>query len=53
MVTGSIKLGSNGVKGGIYYEKVAFFWRNKKKAVSLHTCLLTKTLIFLLVRTLI
>ena len=24
------------VKGGNYYEKVAFFWRNKKKAVSLY-----------------
>ena len=28
-----------------YYEKVTFFWQNKKKAVSLHVCLLTKILI--------
>ena len=28
-----------------YYEKVTFFWQNKKKAVSLHACLLTKILI--------
>ena len=33
------------VKGANYYEKVTFFWQNKKKAVSLHACLCTKILI--------
>lgn len=33
------------VKVGIITKKSLFFWQNKKKAVSLHACLLTKILI--------